>query len=110
MPALRAGLKGLDCTVDSPEHGTCFEGEMLLAYRGQIYRMESNFQLIVNKHHHDSVGSGATIALGSLMETWRIDNPRKRVMAALKAASEANASVAPPFDVIVIGKERSEYK
>ncbi len=106
VPALREGLKRLDCTVEDKEHGTCFNGAMLLAYRGEVYTLETNFQLIKGSHGYASVGSGADLARGSLAETWRLGSSRKRVIAALKAAADGNAGVSPPFDVVVVGKER----
>lgn len=110
VPALREGLKRLDCTSEEAGHGTCFRGAVLLAYRGEVYTMEMNFQLIRGSRGYASVGSGAELALGSLAETWRLDSPRRRVMAALKAASDGNAGVAPPFDVVVVGKERPDHR
>ena len=110
VPALRDGLRALDCTSEEKEYGTCFRGAVLLAYRGDVYTMEMNFQLIKGSRGYASVGSGAELALGSLGETWRIDNPRKRVLAALQAAADGNAGVAPPFDVVVVGKERPTYR
>lgn len=110
VPALRAGLKELDCTSEEQGYGTCFNGAMLLAYRGEVYTLEGNFQLVKGTRGYASVGSGAELARGSLAETWRLDNPRRRVLAALKAAADGNAGVAPPFDVVVVGKERPEYR
>lgn len=110
VPALRAGLKSLDCTTEEAGYGTCFNGAMLLAYRGEVYTLEGNFQLVKGSKGHASVGSGAELARGSLMETWRFDSPRKRVMAALKAAADGNAGVAPPFDIVVVGKERPAHR
>ena len=110
VPALREGLKRLDCTVDEPGHGTCFNGAMLIAYRGDLYTLEGNFQLVKNSKSYASVGSGAELALGSLAETWRLVSPRKRVLAALHAAADGNAGVSAPFDIVVVGKERPEYR
>lgn len=102
VPALREGLKALDCTAEEPGYGTCFAGEMLVAYRGVIYKLQGNFQLIAGERNYSATGSGEPFALGSLAESWRMDDPRKRVIAALQAAADANAGVAPPFDVVVV--------
>lgn len=102
VPAIREGLKRLDCTIDDSPYGTCFAGSMLMAYRGILYELQGNFQLVASDCGYGSVGSGAPFALGSLTETWRMDHPRKRVIAALEAAADGNAGVAPPFDVIVV--------
>jgi len=110
VPAMRAGLKALDCTADEQGHGTCFRGAMLLAYRGEVYTLEMNFQLVKGSRGYASVGSGSDLALGSLAETWRFDSPRKRILASLKAAADGNAGVAPPFDIVVVGKERPGHR
>jgi len=107
IPALREGLVRLDAAGQdnnpfSGGSGVTFKGEVLLAYRAEIYRMQGNFQLVATSKDYDATGSGEPYALGSLAETWRMDSPRKRVIAALEAAAEANAGVAPPFDVVVL--------
>jgi ATP-dependent protease HslVU (ClpYQ) peptidase subunit len=111
VPAIREGLVKLDAagTDSNPfggSSGVTYEGEMLLAYRGELYKLQGNFQLVTSDKGHDATGSGAPFALGSLAETWRMDSPRKRVIAALEAAAAGNAGVAPPFDVVVVHKQR----
>lgn len=108
VPALRDGLVKLDAAGKdgSPFGGgsdVVFEGEVLLAYRGELYKLQSNFQLIRGSEGYSSVGSGAALALGSLAMTKKMGNPRKRVLAALEAAC-ANAGVAPPFVVVNVKK------
>lgn len=110
VPALRSGLKALDCTTEEPGYGTCFSGAMLLGYRGEVYTLEGNFQLVKSSRGYASVGSGAELARGSLAETWRLDSPRKQVLAALRAAADGNAGVSAPFDVVVVGKERPDHR
>ena len=107
VPALRKGLVELDAAGQDSNpfggsSGVSFEGEMLLAYRGGLYKLQGNFQLVATDKDYEATGSGAPFALGSLAETWRMENPRKRVLAALQAAADANAGVAPPFDVVVL--------
>lgn len=104
VPAIRDGLKKLDCTVESPEYGTCFHGSMLLGYNGKLYTLEGNFQLVVPSEDFASVGSGASIALGALHGS-KGGNPKKRILAALDASAKANAGVAPPFVVVSVKKD-----
>ncbi len=104
VPAIRDGLKKLDCTVESPEYGTCFHGSMLMGYNGKLYTLEGNFQLVVPSEDFASVGSGASIALGALHGS-KGGNPRKRILAALDASANANAGVAPPFVVVSVKKD-----
>lgn len=103
IPAIREGLKKLDCTVESPDYGTCFHGAMLMAYNGKLYTLEGNFQLTTNSEGFASVGSGSAIALGALHASKGM-NPKKRILAALDASAKGNAGVAPPFVVIKVEK------
>lgn len=108
VPAIREGLKRLDCTADHPEYGTCFHGAMLVAYRGALYDLQGNFQLVEAASGYASVGSGSKLALGSLASTKKVGNARKRVLMALEA-STGNAGCAPPFDVVVVKKRGSLF-
>ena len=101
VPALRAGLEKLDCVVKDPVHGTYFEGSMLVAYRGVLYELEANFQLIHGSEGYASVGSGSALALGSLAATTDIKDPKKRLLKALNVATK-NAGVAPPFVLLKV--------
>jgi ATP-dependent protease HslVU (ClpYQ) peptidase subunit len=110
VPAIREGLVKLDAAGKDTNPfgggaGITFEGEVLVAYRGELYRLQSNFQLVCGSEGYAAIGSGGALALGSLEATKKVGNPRKRVLAALEAACK-NAGVAPPF-VIVVVKKRS---
>jgi ATP-dependent protease HslVU (ClpYQ) peptidase subunit len=100
VPAIREGLKSLECTE---EHNgqQYFHGAMLVAYRGHLYQLEGNFQLVEAANGFDAVGSGGEAALGSLRATKKM-GAKKRCLEALKVSAENNAGVAPPFDVIAI--------
>lgn len=104
IPAIRDGLKKLECTE---EHNgqQYFHGAMLIAYRGHLYNMESNFQLVEAAHGFDATGSGGEAALGSLRSTKKMSDPRKRLLEALAVSAEHNAGVAPPFDIIVVKRK-----
>jgi ATP-dependent protease HslVU (ClpYQ) peptidase subunit len=109
VPAIREGLVKLDAAgKDSNPFGgggpgITFEGEVLLAYRGELYRLQGNFQLVNGSEGYAAIGAGGTLALGSLEATKKVSNPRKRVLAALEAACK-NASVAPPFVIVSVKK------
>lgn len=103
VPAIRSGLQQLDATVTAQSGETMFEGELLLGYRGRLYTIESNFQLIQSANGTASIGSGGPIAIGSLAAT-RGKSPRRRIMCALKAAAALNAGVAPPFVLVSVGR------
>jgi ATP-dependent protease HslVU (ClpYQ) peptidase subunit len=108
VPAIRDGLIKLDAAGpdNSPFGGTgevCFPGEILIAYRARLYRMQTNFQLIEGDEKFASVGSGSTLALGSFEATKKVWGAKKRVLMALEASTK-NAACAPPFDTLVVKK------
>lgn len=101
VPAIRDGLKKLECTE---EHNgqQYFHGAMLIAYQGALYDLEGNFQLVESASGFASVGSGAPAAMGALRASKKMSNPKKRLLDALQVSSEANAGVAPPFDIVFV--------
>ncbi len=106
VPAIREGLVKLDAAGQnsSPFGGgsdVVFSGEVLLAYRGELYRLQSNFQLVHGSENFAAIGSGGALALGSLESTKSVSDPQKRVLAALNAACQ-NAGVAPPFVIVSV--------
>jgi len=103
ITSLKEAFVAGGCTVDHPEHGTCFEGELLAGYRGRLYRIQSNFQIITDAYGFTSVGSGSDIAIGSLHAT-KNDHPKRRILKALEASAIANAAVRPPFNIVSVTK------
>lgn len=106
VPAIREGLKKFDAAGpdNSPFGGSgeiCFQGEILIAYRGRLYRLQGNFQLVEGEEKFASVGSGSRLALGSFEATKKTWGAKKRVLMALEASTK-NAGCAPPFDTLVI--------
>lgn len=109
IPAIREGLVKLDAASKGGgpfggDAGTTFEGAMLLGYRGCLYNLEMNFQLVQPACGFAAVGSGGEAAMGSLRATKGMSNPRKRLLKALEVSAEANAGVAPPFVVVMVKK------
>ena len=74
---------------------------MIVGYRGKVYNLQGNFQLVNSSDGYASVGSGSSYALGSLVATKGMSDPRKRVLAALEASTR-NAGCAPPFVVVTV--------
>lgn len=106
VPAIRDGLKKLECTE---EHNgqQYFHGAMLIGYRGRLFQLEANFQLVEAARGFDAVGSGGEAAMGALRANKKTSDARKRVIEALEVSAEANAGVAPPFDIVVVKKRSS---
>ena len=71
-------------------------GQFLVAYRGTLYSIDSDFQVGEMADNFDAIGSGSDFALGALQATARIA-PRARVKRALEVATHFNMGVCPPF-------------
>jgi ATP-dependent protease HslVU (ClpYQ) peptidase subunit len=78
-------------------------GVFLLAYNGEIYKIESDFQVNHTFDNYNACGSGADAALGSLFTTekYRI-SPKDRINHAIEAASHHIASVGGPIHIMSI--------
>ena len=79
-----------------------FAGAMLAAYRGELYNLESNFQVVTADCGYLSVGSGQDLALGSMHASKGEKDPKKRILKALEAATAGNAGVAPLFRIVSV--------
>lgn len=104
VPMIKHAFKEAGCTVEHPEAGEVFHGEILFGVGGKLYRMQSNFQLITDSQGYASVGSGSDIALGSLHATKKDSNARRRILTALEASALGNAGVRPPFAIVSVRK------
>jgi hypothetical protein len=80
-------------------------GTFLVGYKNNLYHIDSDFQVGQTVCGYDSVGCGASIALGSLHSTVG-KNPRDRVRMALEAAAAHSAGVAAPFLIIRQSKSK----
>jgi ATP-dependent protease HslVU (ClpYQ) peptidase subunit len=76
-------------------------GTFLVAYRGRIFEVESDYQVGERLESFNAVGCGVDLALGSLATSAADSNmtPRLRVELALKVAADFSAGVYPPFRV-----------
>lgn len=76
-------------------------GQFLLAYDNSLYCIHSDFQVEEAIDNYSAVGSGAEVALGSLYATEGvIENPFKRIINALKAASKYSIGVEGPYHIL----------
>lgn len=80
-----------------------FEGGCLVGYKGNLYRLSSNFQIAHFERHFDGIGSGSPFALGAMqvMETNNYD-PATKVRIALETSGILCCDVAPPYDVLTL--------
>lgn len=74
-------------------------GIFLVGYRGKLYRVSSDFQIMRYSHGYYAVGAGEEYALGSMFSS-KIKNPKDKLTHALETASNFCGAVVPPFIVI----------
>jgi ATP-dependent protease HslVU (ClpYQ) peptidase subunit len=81
------------------ENGEETGGAFLIAVRGRLFEIEEDYQVGETCNGFAAVGCGREVALGSLFST-KGNEPRARVVTALKAAEEFSTSVRGPFTVL----------
>ncbi len=78
-------------------------GVFIVGYKGQIYKIESDFQVAIPLANYDSCGCGEDIALGALhVLDKQKKRPREKILAALKAAQAFSSAVREPFKIISV--------
>ncbi len=82
---------------DGEESGGIF----LLGYRKKLYVVYHDFQIGSVACGYNACGGGKDLALGSLHSTaGLVEDPKRRVVMALEAASQFSAGVLPPFTIV----------
>lgn len=77
------------------------ESEFLIAHEGLLYTIEENYQVLRPRHNYAAIGSGYSVALGSLFSTKGLP-PEERITMALKASAAHNCTVRPPFTILSV--------
>jgi ATP-dependent protease HslVU (ClpYQ) peptidase subunit len=78
---------------------TCLSGSLLLAYKNQLYWIESNGQVIESQDDYFADGSGVDFADGVFSQTK--DKPTvDRIKAALEAAETHGKGIKRPFYIL----------
>lgn len=76
-------------------------GTFLVGVRGHLYVVDDDYNVRRDNGGFNAVGSGLSVALGSLHSTAKLRmHPRERIGMALEAASTFVTSVRGPFDII----------
>jgi ATP-dependent protease HslVU (ClpYQ) peptidase subunit len=80
-------------------------GTFLVATKGRIFVVESDFQVGWNRVPYDAVGCGKDLALGVMHALHRQTHvlPQDIVMSALEGAEEFSAGVCGPFNIVTQG-------
>jgi ATP-dependent protease HslVU (ClpYQ) peptidase subunit len=100
VDAVRHCLKegGFAARSNEVESAGCF----LVAARGRLFSVESDYQVGEEAGGLSAVGCGHAYAMGALYATPASVAPARRVMVALRAAEALSAGVRRPFRVIKV--------
>lgn len=86
--------------VLTTKNGVQEGGFFLVGVAGELFTVESDFQIGRPADEYAAIGCGSDIALGSLHTTQGL-KPRARIHLALDAASHHSAGVCPPYTIEV---------
>ncbi|RXF72078.1 hypothetical protein [Hansschlegelia zhihuaiae] len=99
VDAVRAAFKAAGYALKEKEQEA--GGSFLVGYEGRLFHIADDYQVGESSHGFDACGSGAQVALGSLL-TSDGGAARNRIERALKAAETFNAGVRAPFDFVEV--------
>jgi hypothetical protein len=74
-------------------------GVFLVGVRGRLFEIDDDYHAREMLEQYDAVGSGVSVALGSLYSTTGQD-PETRIRVALEAAEQFVTSVRAPFHIL----------
>ena len=80
---------------DEKERG----GTFLVGFRGELFKIEGDYQVGMPAQSFDSCGCGEDIALGSMYSNSHLP-PTERITQALEAAEQFSAGVRRPFNIL----------
>ena len=75
-------------------------GTFLVGVGGQLFTIDSDYQVGIAHDGYAAVGSGEQVALGSLYTTRGWTDPERRIQVALEAAAHTCPGVRGPFTVV----------
>ena len=81
-----------------------FDSHLLIGYRGHLFTIGSDFQVLETRDGYAAVGSGQEVALGALFATAG-RSPSHRLLHALEAASYHTPFVRGPYHFLEVKNE-----
>jgi len=93
--------------LNTHDDGYYCDSDMIVAYKNQMFEIFSD-GTVLECDDYAVIGCGGDEVLGSLMSTNNIDDPKKRIVLALKAGLRDNNRVAYP--IIVTDTETCEFE
>jgi ATP-dependent protease HslVU (ClpYQ) peptidase subunit len=88
-------------------------GTFLVGYKGELYMVESDYQVAMNHDKFISIGCGEDLAEGAMFAlACSPDNlsGSDRIKIALSAAAHFSGGVAEPFNLVEMSKKDSELE
>lgn len=82
-------------------------GTFMVGFNGNLFTIESDYQVAESQNSYDACGCGASIALGALYATQGTFPPDHRIRLALKASEEFSAGVRGPFTLMHLPRAQS---
>jgi ATP-dependent protease HslVU (ClpYQ) peptidase subunit len=95
----------LDCrgALLKDDKGDNFDADLVVAFRGNIFTIEADFNVSLKVGDYTSSGSGTPYALGALYILKDLNmSPEEKVRAALLASSNYCPSVREPFNILSV--------
>lgn len=99
VKALRKCFKdaGFERQMDTaPE----FPGGFLVGYQGRLFRIEDDYQVMIEQREYIAVGAGESVAMGAMFAAK--GHPAERIRTALSAASAFNAWCREPYKIVTL--------
>lgn len=75
-------------------------GTFLIGYKGGLFCMQDNFQVLESVHGMHGIGSGREYAMGALYSQGAIRNPKNAISEALHAAEAFSPFVRGPYTIL----------
>ena len=72
----------------------------IIGIRGHIFEIDDAWAAYEPETNYASIGSGSSVAYGSLHSTAGWSNPKKRIQVALEASEKYNIYVSSPFTIL----------
>lgn len=79
------------------------DSRILIGYKGRLFQVEANFQVIETIDDFAAIGSGCQVALGSMYSS-QMKEPQERLELALDSAERYDNMVSSPFNFERIGE------
>jgi ATP-dependent protease HslVU (ClpYQ) peptidase subunit len=93
------------CFVDNGFGNPSTGGSFLVGYRGNLYAIDSDFQVGIPAENYSAVGCGQDLCLGAMFANGHLP-PQERLTNALSAASKFSGGVCAPFNIVKLDAEK----